>query len=65
MKILHAIAMGAAPLLATSVALAQNSNMMSGAPWGDAWMSGYGGIWTPILLVIVVVGLVAWVAKRK
>jgi len=28
-------------------------------------MGGYGGIWGPILLVIVIAGVVAWVVKRK
>jgi hypothetical protein len=28
-------------------------------------MGGYGGIWTPILLVIVVAGIVAWIVGRK
>ncbi len=30
-----------------------------------AWMGGYGEIWMPILLVIVVVALVVWVVKQK
>jgi hypothetical protein len=42
--------------------------MMNGGTWGagwmgGGWMGGYGGIWT-ILLVIVVVGLLAWIFKR-
>lgn len=28
------------------------------------WMNGYGGPWGPILLVIVVAGVVAWIAMR-
>jgi len=32
---------------------------------GDyGWMGGYGGPWLPILLLIVVVGVVAWIANR-
>jgi hypothetical protein len=62
MKAMLAIAVGAVPLLATGVSLAQNGNMMNG--WGGGWM-GYGG-WVPIVLAIVVVGLAAaWVFKRK
>ena len=49
-------------LLAAGVALAQNGSMMNGGGWG---MGGYGGIWGPILLVIVVVGVVALVMQRK
>jgi uncharacterized membrane protein len=64
MKTLLAMAVGTAPLVATGVALAQNGNMMNGGTWGVGWMGGYGGIWVPILLVIVVAGLVAWIFKR-
>lgn len=40
------------------------SGMMGG--YGANWMGAYGGIWVPILLVgLLVVGLVAWVVKRK
>ena len=39
--------------------------MMDGGMGGFGWMGGYGGIWAPILLVIVVVGLVVWVVKQK
>jgi asparagine N-glycosylation enzyme membrane subunit Stt3 len=65
MKTLLAMAVGTVPLLTTSVALAQNGNMMNGGMWGGGWMGGYGGIWGPILLVIVVVGVVAWLVKKK
>ena len=65
MKTLLAVAVGTVPLLATGVSLAQNGNMMNGGMWGGGWMGGYGGIWVPILLVIVVAGLVAWAVKRK
>ena len=33
--------------------------------YGVGWMGGYGGIWVPILLVLLVGGLVAWVVKQK
>ena len=29
------------------------------------WMGGYGGMWVPILLIIVVVAVVAWMLGRK
>lgn len=40
------------------------SGMMDGY-YGFGWMGGYGGIWLPILLVIVLVGVVAWVVAPK
>lgn len=63
MKNVRAMAVGAVSLLASSVALAQNGNMMNGGSWGTGWMGGYGG-GSMILLLIVVVVLVAWVVKR-
>ena len=65
MRTLFAMAVGGVPLLATSVALAQNGNMMNGGGWGMGWMGGYGGIWGPVLLVVAVVGVVALVMQRK
>ena len=65
MKTLLAMAVGTVPLLATGVAFAQNGNMMNGGMGGGGWMGGYGGIWVPTLLVIVVVGLVAWIVTQK
>ena len=60
------MAVAAVPLLAPRVSLAQAGNMMGGGGMGSfGWMGGYGGIWVPILLVVVVVGLVAWVVKQK
>lgn len=65
MKNLLATVVGTVFLLATGVSLAQTGNMMNDGMWGSGWMGGYGGIWVPLLLVIVVVGLVAWIVKRK
>ena len=65
MKTLLTVAVGSVSQLVTGVSLAQNGNMMNGGMWGFGWMGGYGGIWVPILLVIVVVGLVAWVVKQR
>jgi uncharacterized membrane protein len=65
MKKLLAMAVGAAPLLATEFAIAQNGNMMNGGGWGMGWMGGYGGVWGPILLVVVVVGVVVLVMQRR
>jgi len=38
--------------------------MMSGGMGAFGWM-GYGGIWLPLLLVVAVVGLVAWMVRKK
>ena len=65
MKTLLAMAVSAVPLLATGVALAQSGHMMNGGGWGMGWMGGYGGLWGPILLVVVVVGVVILVMQRK
>lgn len=64
MKNLLAAAVGTVTLLTTGVSFAQNGNMMNDAGWGLGWMGGYGGIWMPITLVVVVVVLVAWIVKR-
>lgn len=65
MKTLFGIAMAAASLLGPGASLAQSGNMMNGGTWGHGWMGGYGGLWTPILLVIVVAGVVAWIVNRR
>ena len=65
MKNLLAIAVGAVPLLATGVSFAQSGNMMNGGMWGYGWMGGYGAIWMPILMVVVVVAIVLWIVKQK
>lgn len=63
MKILLA-ATGTLPLLTAGVALAQGGGMMDGFGWGMGTMGGY-GIWGPILLVVVVAGVVAFIMQRK
>ena len=65
MKNQISIAIATASLLAAGAASAQNGNMMNGGGWGDGWMGGYGGAWMPIVLVVVVAGLVAWIVARK
>jgi hypothetical protein len=69
-KTLSAAALTGGTIVAAS-ALAQaqggygsgmGSGMMSG--YGVGWMGGYGGIWVPILLVVVV-GLVAWLVMNR
>ena len=65
MNIFLAVVISVATLLVSSVAVAQNGNMMNGGMWNAGWMGGYGGMWVPILLVIVVVAVVAWMLGRK
>ncbi len=71
MKTLLAMAVGTVTLLVTGVAFAQNANMMNGGTGSDGGMNGYGAmggygvVWVPTLLVILVVGLVAWVVTQK
>ena len=64
MKTLLAMVVGTVPLLVTGVSFAQNGNMMNGGMWGSGWMGGYGGMWVPILLAIVVDALIAWIVRR-
>ena len=65
MKNLLTAVLAAGSMLTTGVSLAQSGNMMDGNIGGFGWMGGYGGVWMPILLVIVVVGLVVWVVSQK
>ena len=51
------------PLIGPVSAFAQGGHMMDGG-WMGGWMGGYGGAWVSILLVVVV-GLVAWVVMQK
>jgi hypothetical protein len=64
MKQFSALTIFAISLATTQIAMAQSGNMMNGGMWGSGWMGGYGGMWTPILLLIVVIGVVAWIVKR-
>ncbi|MEO8654277.1 MAG: hypothetical protein ABI409_09150 [Ramlibacter sp.] len=64
MKTISAFIVGAIALLTSGFALAQAGNMMNGGTWGSGWMGGYGGVWTPILLVVVIVGVIAWIVTR-
>ena len=52
------------PLGLSGVALAQGGTMMNGGMGGYGWMGGYGGYWVPVLLVVVV-GLVAWIVMQR
>jgi uncharacterized membrane protein len=65
MNNLRLLIVGAAPLLTSGVALAQTGTMMGGDHSGFGWMGGYGGVWMPVLLIVVVVALVVLVIQRK
>jgi hypothetical protein len=64
MKNFLATVAGTLPLLFTGAAAAQSGPMMNGGMWSGGWMGGYGGYWAPVLLVVVV-GLVAWIVVQK
>ena len=64
MKILSLIASTTTSMFATGVATAQTGHMMNGEMWNGGWMGGYGWMWAPTLLVVVVIGIVAWIVKR-
>ena len=65
MKILHSMAIGAVPLLASGASSAQYGSMMNGGGWGMEWMGGFGGVWGPILAIAVIVGLVVLMMRHK
>jgi len=55
------------PIAATS-ALAQSQGGGSGmmGSYGAGWMGGgYGEMWLPVLLVVVVAGIVVWIVAQK
>ena len=60
MKILLTRVAGILPLGLSGLACAQSGTMMNGGMGGAGWMGGY---WGPVLLVVVV-GLVAWIVVR-
>ncbi len=65
MKNLIAVAIGTVPLLASRDSFAQDGHMAGSGMWGLGWMGGYGGVWVPILVVVLVAVLVVWVANRR
>jgi hypothetical protein len=60
----NTLSLAAALVSASGTALAQGGHMMNDGFWGGGWMGGYGGPWVPIL-VVAVVGLVAWIVVQK
>jgi ABC-type methionine transport system permease subunit len=64
MKRLLATVAGTLPIWVIDAASAQSGPMMNGGMGDSGWMGGYGGYWMPVLVVIVV-GLVAWIVMQK
>lgn len=60
MKAFTIVAAGFLFALSAGVSIAQNGHMMD----GGGWMGGYGGVWGPIVLVVIV-GLVVWAVLRR
>lgn len=48
----------------SGAAWAQNGTMMNGGMGDYGWMGGYSAYWAPVL-VVVVVGRVAWILMHK
>ena len=55
---------GILPMGIGGLASAQGETMMHDRMGGTGWMGGFGGYWGPALLVLVV-GLVAWIVMRR
>ncbi len=64
MRVRTSLAAAASPALGTGLVHAQGGHMMNGGGWYDGWMGGYGGLWIPILLVVIV-GLLAWIVMQR
>lgn len=64
MNNLRTLTLGAVSLWTSSAALAQHGNMMDGV-WGGGWFGGLRGVWLPILVVAVIVGLAVLIIRRK
>ena len=64
MKSFLATVAGTVPIWFSGAASAQSGPMMNGGMGGYGWMGGHGGYWVPVLLVVVV-GLVAWIVMQK
>jgi hypothetical protein len=66
MKTSLATAVGTGSLWVSGVTLAQPGGMMDRyGGMGGGWMGGYGGLWGPALLVVVVAAVVVWLVKQK
>lgn len=61
MKDWIALTTQAVPLWFNGSAAGQSGSMTEGGIWGAGWLVGLGGVWIPILLVLAVLGGVAWV----
>jgi len=60
MKAFTIVAVGSLSTLRAGVSIAQSGRMMD----GSGWMGGYGGVWGPIVLVVIV-ALVVWAVLQR
>jgi hypothetical protein len=65
MKALVAVAIWTALFVAANTSLAQSGHMMTDGGWSSGWMGGYGGVWMPLLLVLLVGGVIALLFQRR
>lgn len=63
MKLSFHRAAAAAATLGTGLVHGQDGHMMNGG-WHGGWMGGSGGVWIPILLVVIV-GLLVWIVTQR
>lgn len=61
MKVLTIGAVGSLSTLSAGVSIAQSGNMMDGS---DGWMGGHGGVWGPIVLVVIA-ALIGWAVLQR
>ena len=64
MKSIPAIPAALTLALSAGLAHGQSGHMMNGGGWYGGWMGGHGGVWIPILLVVIV-GLLVWIVMKK
>ncbi len=68
-KALFTFTIGTASVLAAGAAFGQSGTTMNGGggmvDHGSMGAGLFGGFWVPVLLVVALVGFVAWMATRK
>lgn len=60
MKVLTIGAEGSLSTLNADVSIAESEHMMD----GSGWMGGYGGVWGPIVLVVIA-ALIGWAVLQR
>jgi hypothetical protein len=70
MNTLRAMAWTAPAFLVATAALADERSVMArgtthGGGWSMDWLGSFGDLWLPALLMVAVVGLVAWSIKLR